>query len=243
MRNRIRRFDGNSDDSERILKELSKGFKDVFSNSDIGEINQSPLKDWQVEGKKILLYEQFNKNIDDKLTTSEDVSNLINALNSIANVVKDVEAPKEYKAFLLFSYRYRLFSLSNANKMVKELFNRKGEIKESLIRSTFLYEYIYWEAYCHYSHNAGDNTEEYRFKASRFINGLTGDLFVENTLPIKECDKHFAELCCKYEENGLINWNDTCKNDIFDNLPTTLKEKVNLMPNVFKKLLNEQPIE
>lgn len=222
MRNRIKKYDRDNDDIERLLKEAEKSVKNVFSDLDLTELQDRDLPSWKIELQKVMLFEKYNKDIGEAINSSQDVSNLIGVLNAIANIVKDKEATDEIKAFLLYIFRFRLSSLilnRDDNERVGEVFNRKGEINPSPLRDYFLHEYLQGLTYDRFFAQKYRDLEAKGIDIDEYEENLTKE---EQDKAGKEWDKRFAELCLKYGEEYLIDWQDDHKS-ILDKLPKDIK--------------------
>lgn len=225
MQNRIKRFNRDNTDVEKLLKEAERNINKVFAGINFSEVEHDGkiLENWQVELQKVMLFEQAKSKDESillEINSSQDVSNLIGVLNAIANILKDGEAPDEQKAFLTYIFRLRLCTVAmpHDNERAKELFNRRREIADSPLKDFFMHDYIGDEVYsCFY---------ETKYKEME-RNGVDIDEHEENlsdnekNRANKEWEKHFTALCLKYNEEKLIEWQDDTS--ILDKLPEDIK--------------------
>lgn len=240
MRNRIKNYGKNFKNLEGLLKDINKTQDIILSDADvlISEKQNKVLPPWAINYQKILIYERHNKDILEKFTSSEDVTALIEALNTVGEILKDLETPEDIKALLTYFFRLRLIVLSRQQKenaFIKELFDRRNEApRDNPLRQLFLHEYIHDKVYFRFY--------EQRYKEME-ARGEDPEDYEDNTpegleRANKEWKEHFNELCREYGEEGLINWKDDLSylKNLSEDLKKDLKIKDEFIDEVIKKL-------
>jgi hypothetical protein len=229
MTNRIKTYTANITSLEDLLKDINRKHnnilgEDLFTEGDILTIR--PLPSWATDIKQILLYERHAKDIGEEFTSSEDVTALINVLNTINRLLQDPEAPNDVKALTQygFSSRLRVIALKGFdNKYTAELFNRRNEIeKPNPLRNTFITEFINWEKYRRYDEPIlsimnEDELEKYDEDYAKLSEE-------EKEKQRQEDNARRKSLYEEYGEGDLLTWKDS--RDYLLMLPDDLKEHI-----------------
>jgi hypothetical protein len=226
MKNRIKKYT-NITSLEDLIKDINRKHNsilggDIFTEGDI--LTPRPLFSWETDIKQLILYERHAKNIGEEFTSSEDVTALINALNTISRLLQDPEAPDTVKALMqyFFSFRLRVIALKGFdNKYTAELFNRRNEIeKPNPLRNRFITEYIEWDRYRRYDESILSKMNEDELE--KYDEDYANLSEEEKEKQRQEDDARLKSLYEEYGEGDLLTWKDS--RDYLSKLPDDLKE-------------------
>lgn len=198
MNNRIRNIHKNIPNIETLLKDIEGDFANTFSGIDFVPTAGQILPSWQVDAQKIMLYEKYKRANGARLNSSQEVTDLIDAINSVYNILKDPEAPETFKATLeyMYSWTVAIVSMPPDDKYSKELFDRRAETpSDNPVMFNFL-------------DNVIDMMEWERFEQAKYNEmkkkGIDIDAYEENLTEAErrknsqDYDRNFDAICREY---------------------------------------------
>ncbi len=211
MRNRIKRFNRENADTEKLLKEAETSINKVFADFDLSDMTGKVLEGWKVDLQMIMISEQKGR---DELITDEDTSELINILNRVKKITKDPEAPEDTKALAVEMYFRRLlkYTLLPEKYHGEKLFERRAEIeKDNPLRDFFIVRYIESQVYPRF-YEAETEARDAELKAKgidldKYYEELDENMTQEELdRDNKEWREHTEELFREYGEDALIGY-------------------------------------
>ena len=140
MKNRIKKYLKKEEitNIDEMLKEIEAKHNLLMSSSFMRVNDNTEI--WAIELQKILSYEKYKKG-GIKPKSSQEVSDLIDAINSVYKILKDPDAPEPTKAILEDMHLRTLGLLCGLvnDPYIKELFDRRNETpKDNPVMITFL---------------------------------------------------------------------------------------------------------
>ena len=226
MKNRIKKHT-NITSLEDLLKDINRRHnnilgEDIFPKGNIVTLRRPPS--WETDAGQIILYERHAKDIGEEFMSSDDVTALINVLNTLNRLLQDPEAPDPVKALIqyFFSFRLRVLALKGFdNQYTTELFNRRNEIeKPNPLRNRFITEYIEREQDRRYDeYILSKMNEDELEKYDETYANLSDE---EKEKQRQEDDARRESIYKEYGEEDLLTWKDS--QDYLSKLPDDLKE-------------------
>jgi len=235
MKNRVRNLRKNIPDIETLLKDIEKGLTNTLSDINLVEMSGDILDAWEVEFQKIMIYEKHIKQDGIRLNSSQEVSDLMDAINSVYKILKDPEAPPATKAIIEYMYNWTVavIHLHPDDPYAQELFDRRNETpKDNPVMFNFLDNVLGGIVYDRFYQAEYDEMIAKGIDIDEHEENLTDD---ERRSHDKEYDKRYDAVCREYGLEGHIR----NRPDDYYSLP--VKERLGQYPKPAFSFLDKLP--